>query len=541
MNTQKFNPITYPEWNATQAGDFFWSNVNFGEAVTEAMTPLAFSVLEFTLQDWLFIPGYPTVGNIGGHPYLNISIFATIFGALGRKQADILKMMESTLYMRLPEGMEIPRITLSLGQILRGLGRAMKTARKQARGSNHLDHYISTNLEWFTSIRQHLQNEDQKSSLYTLWQHEIGPHVQQGAWTVLGTATNSADYTMKLRRDLNKFTGPEDANLLIANLSAQDELLDSLGPVAGIARLAAGDLSEGNYLDAYGHRGPHEFEISRPRPSEDTSWLERELQNYRASPIDVDALLAKGKAAFENAWERLEKQDANKAAKFHKRIQENSRRARQRELARSEYIRDRWLTRLFFMRVGELSSLEDDIFFLHLDEVLALLKGEVPDEERIQSRKERYQQFKKLPPYPSMIRGQFDPRQWATDPNRRSDYYDRSNTVLPDKPNSDLILGAPGSAGRVEGTARRAITPEEGAQLQPGEILVTVQTDIAWTLLFPRAAAVVTDIGAPLSHAAIVARELGIPAVVGCGNATMRLKTGDRVRVDGAAGTVEII
>ena len=81
---------------------------------------------------------------------------------------------------------------------------------------------------------------------------------------------------------------------------------------------------------------------------------------------------------------------------------------------------------------------------------------------------------------------------------------------------------------------------EEGGQLQSGEVLVTTQTDIAWTPLFPRAAAIVTDVGAPLSHAAIVARELGIPAVVGCGNATMRLNTGDRVRVHGGRGTVEI-
>ncbi len=70
---------------------------------------------------------------------------------------------------------------------------------------------------------------------------------------------------------------------------------------------------------------------------------------------------------------------------------------------------------------------------------------------------------------------------------------------------------------------------------------LTAVTNVGWTLLFPRAAAVVTDVGAPLSHAAIVARELGIPAVVGCGDATMRLKTGDRVRVDGGKGIVEIL
>ena len=72
------------------------------------------------------------------------------------------------------------------------------------------------------------------------------------------------------------------------------------------------------------------------------------------------------------------------------------------------------------------------------------------------------------------------------------------------------------------------------------EMELTV-TNIGWTPVFPRAAAVVTDVGAPLSHAAIVARELGIPAVVGCGNATMLLHTGDRVRVDGSHGTVEVL
>jgi pyruvate,water dikinase len=71
-----------------------------------------------------------------------------------------------------------------------------------------------------------------------------------------------------------------------------------------------------------------------------------------------------------------------------------------------------------------------------------------------------------------------------------------------------------------------------------GEILVTVATNIGWTPLFPRASAIITDIGAPLSHAVIVAREFGIPAVVGCRDASLRLKTGDRVRVDGGRGVV---
>ncbi len=93
----------------------------------------------------------------------------------------------------------------------------------------------------------------------------------------------------------------------------------------------------------------------------------------------------------------------------------------------------------------------------------------------------------------------------------------------------------------MEGTVRCLRNVEEGAELKTGEILVTAITNIGWTLLFPRAAAIVTDIGAPLSHAAIVARELGIPAVVGCGSATTRLQTGDLVRVDGGRGLVTVL
>jgi pyruvate,water dikinase len=93
----------------------------------------------------------------------------------------------------------------------------------------------------------------------------------------------------------------------------------------------------------------------------------------------------------------------------------------------------------------------------------------------------------------------------------------------------------------VEGVVRVVHSIEEGHTLQAGEILVTTTTNVGWTPLFPRAAAIVTDVGAPLSHAAIVARELGLPAVVGCGNATLRLKTGDRVRVNGGAGVVELL
>jgi len=102
-----------------------------------------------------------------------------------------------------------------------------------------------------------------------------------------------------------------------------------------------------------------------------------------------------------------------------------------------------------------------------------------------------------------------------------------------------LVSGVPASPGRATGPVRVVRGPQEFDELVPGEILVAPLTAPAWTPLFTRAAAVVTDVGSAAAHASIIAREYGIPAVVGCGDATARLRTGMRVTVDGTTGNVE--
>ncbi len=103
------------------------------------------------------------------------------------------------------------------------------------------------------------------------------------------------------------------------------------------------------------------------------------------------------------------------------------------------------------------------------------------------------------------------------------------------------ITGVAGSSGRVTATARVVDGPAGFAALQPGEVLVARITTPAWTPLFTRAAAVVTDVGGPLSHSSIVAREYGIPAVLGTGSATGRIRSGQQVIVDGDRGTVTLL
>jgi pyruvate,water dikinase len=105
----------------------------------------------------------------------------------------------------------------------------------------------------------------------------------------------------------------------------------------------------------------------------------------------------------------------------------------------------------------------------------------------------------------------------------------------------ERLEGFPGAAGVVEGPARVVMSFEEFPSIKAGDILVCPATNTAWTPLFLKISGVVTDTGGMLTHAAIAAREYGIPAVVGTWNATNSIRAGDRIRVDGNAGTVEIL
>ncbi len=531
--------MAFNEWNDSLTGHYLWSSTNFGEAVSEVMTPLTWSVIQFTLADWVFLPGFPTVGIIGGYPYLNISVFATVFRALGRSREELLAELEPTLYMQLPPALEIPTIPLSPARKLAGLLMSLRVQARQRGGLRALQPYLDGNRSWLTAIRGRLETVQDGPGLLRLWQREMKAHILGGVWSVLGSATHSASYTHRLRLDLQELVGPDDAHILIANLGGRERLLTSLGPVAGLAQVAAGALSRQAYLERFGHRGPHEFELSVPRPQEDPQWLDRELEQLGASPVDVEAMVSAQQREFKAAWQRFEARFPRRARSMRPRIAESARRARAREQARSAYICDRWAIRLFALRAGELAGLGEDVFFLRLEEVLEALGGKGAAGDLIARRKVKYARYKSLPRYPTVILGPFDPIAWAADPQRRVDLY----TPQPgdSQVRGECLSGSPGAAGQVVGRVRLALNPEEARRLREGEVLVAAQTDIAWTLFFPRAAAVVTDVGAPLSHAAIVARELGIPAVVGCGDATVRLKTGDLVRVDGSRGTVTVL
>ena len=330
--------------------------------------------------------------------------------------------------------------------------------------------------------------------------------------------------------------GEEDARALRSGMHRAGGELASLGPLLGIARVRDGSMTAAAYADEWGHRGPDEFEVATPRPAEDPAWLDRQA----AEADDPAPLLAAAASAREAAWRRLVSAHPKVATQWERRLEKAGEKGRAREWARSEFVRTFWVFREFYVRAGDLNGLGDDVFLLPVEELAAVLTGAPVPHTDLAERRAAYERYRALPPLPTVIRGRIDPEAWAADPHRRSDFYDATANGRA-AAGEQGITGFPGSAGVVDGIARVALSIEDARALEPGEILVTTVTNVGWTPLFPRAAAVVTDVGAPLSHAAIVARELGIPAVVGCGDATSRIGTGDRVRVHGSAGTVTIL
>jgi pyruvate,water dikinase len=104
-----------------------------------------------------------------------------------------------------------------------------------------------------------------------------------------------------------------------------------------------------------------------------------------------------------------------------------------------------------------------------------------------------------------------------------------------------VVTGIAGSPGTIEGIARVVRTVDEFDEVRDGDILVCQMTNPAWVVLFTKIAGLVTDTGGTTSHPAVLAREFGIPAVIGTSIATSRITTGDRIRVDGTTGHVQVL
>ena len=295
-----------------------------------------------------------------------------------------------------------------------------------------------------------------------------------------------------------------------------------------------------SFMDRYGMRGIAEIDLGQPRWQEDPTPVMQTLKSYLA--IDParspDVVFDSGAEAARSAISTLAGESRRRPLGWARArlVRFAARRVRSlmgvRESPKFFAIRVMGILRQALLETGkefadaETISRPDDLFFLEISELESLARREQQDWNAIiRSRRASFDRELRRKQVPRVLVS--DGRAFYEGVRGRSD-------------DENTIVGSPVSPGVVEGRVRVMLDPRT-AGLESGEILVCPGTDPAWTPLFLAAGGLITEVGGMMTHGSVVAREYGIPAVVGVDQATTRLKTGQQIRLDGTVGTISLI
>ncbi len=287
------------------------------------------------------------------------------------------------------------------------------------------------------------------------------------------------------------------------------------------------------FLDRFGHRSTVELDFGYKRWRENPQYLIKQIKSYMVDKMyerNISHIHGKAKEAqdfIEEVYEAVkEKKGRRRAEKIKKMMLDYRRAAGMREYPKFNIVQSLDLSRKVmlegaktYVKRGLLDEAED-IFFLRKSDIL---KGNI-SMEKVRRNRELYEKEMARNSIPRIVL------------NTGETYYSAQEF----DPDSKILQGISLSAGVYEGRVRVVFDPNN-SKLKEGEILVTESTNPAWTPLFIPAKGLIMEYGGPLSHGGIVAREYGIPAVVGIPSVTDLLKDGQLVRVNGETGTVEIL
>ena len=293
-----------------------------------------------------------------------------------------------------------------------------------------------------------------------------------------------------------------------------------------------------NYLSKYGMRCAGEIDLTKPRWSEKpTTLVPLILGNIKTYEPGA------GKRKFEQGLQVALKKEQELVHRL-KQLPDGEQKAEEAKrmisllrnsIGYREYPKFGMINRYFVYKQAllkeaqqlvqnKLISEKEDIYYLTFEELSEVVRTNKLYYHQISKRKEEYKYYEKLTP----------PRVITSDGEIITGEYKREN--LP----PEAIIGLPVSSGVIEGRARVILNMEE-ADLEVGDILVTSFTDPGWTPLFVSIKGLVTEVGGLMTHGAVIAREYGLPAVVGVENATKLIKDGQRIRVNGTDGYIEIL
>lgn len=316
----------------------------------------------------------------------------------------------------------------------------------------------------------------------------------------------------------------------------QDEgFLDELPKLAGGTE--ARDAIE-SYLDRYGMRCVGEIDITRPR------WRERPATLV---PVILDNVRnfepGAAERRFEEGRQKAQKKEQDVLARLRV-LPDGDRKADETKrmidrvrtfIGYREYPKYGIVSRYFVYKQALLEEAErlvragvlpekEDVFYLTFQEFHDVVRSHQVDDRLIQQRKDAFRSYHALTP----------PRVLTSDGEAVTGAYRRDDVP------AGALIGLPVSAGTVEGRAR-VILDMADADLEAGDILVTPFTDPSWSPLFVGIAGLVTEVGGLMTHGAVIAREYGLPAVVGVERATRLIRDGERIRVHGTDGYIEIL
>jgi rifampicin phosphotransferase len=558
--------------------DTVWSNVNVGEALPGVATPFTWSVAgafseagfrrAFAALGCRVPKHARLVGNVHGRIYLNLTQFMRI--------AAQVPFLDPRTLVELGGGWGGDELAVQVQDVSRRgfYARLPITASRLFREQLRLDDDVEA-FEAFAEKQWRAQSVLDLTILpdegVARRLRDIQALLERTGTVMLTSASSTLGAHLALRTVLRR-VAPAEADGLVQSLTSGIRDLESARPGMGIMHVAAlarrepeacavielesttgfDAIPEGptrralhSFIELYGERAVREAELSTPRWKEDLRPVLRMLRAaLRTDAERVEGTLARAKAQADAEMAKLVPMlnvveqtlirhlvvRAQRAARLRERmrawvtrvlgmLREAALDADRRLLRRDPDLASDWRA---LVDAGSPLAGVRSVFFLTVDEVVGALRAARTDlAPLVRARRGELARDRARPDPPATFVGVPPP------------------VVMPPS-GGDLMRGLAASPGVVEGRARVLVREDEMDALQPGEILVVHTTDVGWTPLFLVAAGVVTELGGPLSHAAVVAREFGVPSVVNVVGATRAIRTGDFLRVDGDRGVVAL-
>ena len=542
-----------------------WSNANVGEALPGVATPFTWSVLS-QFSDLGFRRAFGAmgctvprdaelVGDFRGRIYINLTELSSIMSQVPWIHPSTLVRLGGGQYAA--ELDEIVAERSSTGFFLR----LPQTVSRYARENFRLQARIDDFETYFSDERLRIHGIDPRLLEPSGLDRMLGDveHLLDETGSILLTAyANLLTSVLALIGLLRAFaqdhgsgfyrellSGLQDVDSArpgfvlwrIARTAREEPEVEEHIRVAELSELTVAGLPAGRTQDAlrrfvedYGYRGIREAEIAAPRWSEDPTLMFAALRSHLGSTTDLDERDRELLRARHEAEDKLRKcVPFPLRPSVTKLLEVVQRFTRMREHLRGHVVEVLGMFRRVALEASrriearEPEAGPDAAFFLTLTEVRRVLYDENERVAiRVQRRRLEYARNQALPEPPTTFVG-FPPEDAGI-----------AST-------SKRLRGLAASRGVAEGRVRILRDSSQAADFEPGEVLVVAAADTGWAPLFLAASGVVTELGGPLSHAAIILREYGVPAVVNVMNATGSLRDGDLVRLDGDAGTVEIL